>query len=60
MKIGLEVEESVLQYDGVLRLLNICAALQGCTKKSRGSSGLCRSHGGGEKCVVANCQGFAR
>lgn len=35
-------------------------SVEGCTKKSRGSSGLCRSHGGGEKCVVEGCRGFAR
>ena len=35
-------------------------AVEGCIKKSRGSSGLCRSHGGGEKCVVEGCTGFAR
>lgn len=35
-------------------------SVMGCTKKSRGSTGRCRRHGGGVTCVVPGCTGFSR
>jgi len=36
-----------------------CTA-KGCVKKSRGSTGRCRRHGGGVNCKIPGCTGFSR